>query len=137
MAILSLMKPRLILVLSLAFLAGCSTAKQAGKSAAPETVLVTYHVKSGSEADFELVLKEAWQVYRREHLVYAEPHVIVRGKDKGDKPKLVEIFTWIDGKTPDDPPAAVKEAWDKMMPLCEARDGYGPLEIDVVETVVN
>ena len=126
----------LALVLSLAFLAGCSTTKQGSNNAiTPETVLVTYRVKSGSEADFEKVLNEAWQVYRQEHLVNAQPHVIVQGKDKGDKPRFVEIFTWTDAKTPDDPPASVKAVWDKMMPLCEGRDGHGGLEIDVVETV--
>jgi len=40
----------------------------------PETVLITYHVKPGKEADLEEVLRRGWKIYRKEHLVFARPH---------------------------------------------------------------
>jgi hypothetical protein len=122
--------------LAFVLLTGCATTKPEGKSDSDtETVLITYRVKAGSEAEFEQVLSEAWKIYRQEHLVFAQPHVIVRNKDKNDKPRFVEIFTWVSHDAPDYAPDSVKKVWAKMMSLCEKRDGHGGLEGGEVEII--
>jgi hypothetical protein len=130
------------IALALILCAGCATTKPDGKKSAEpknvsdtETVLITYRVKSGSEVEFEQVLAQAWQIYRHEHLVLAQPHVIVRDKESGGKTRFVEIFTWVSHAAPDHAPASVKKIWDRMMALCEKRDGHGGLEGGEVEVV--
>lgn len=96
--------------------------------------MVTYHPKAGSEAQFQAVLAQAWQVYQSEHAVLAEPHVIVRATEDGDKARFVEIFTW--SKSPDHPSDAVKAIWKQEMALCEARDGHAAIQGGEAELVV-
>ena len=116
-----------LFVLSLLALAGCSTTHPAaGAKVGSESVMVTYHVQAGKEAEFEALLMNAWKVYRAEHLVYPEPHVIVRDSDGEDKTKYVEIFTWI--KTPDHPPASVLSVWKQEQSLCDPRNGHRGIE---------
>jgi len=131
------MKPsQAALVLALILSAGCATPKEEPKnSSGSETVLITYRVKAGDEAEFEQVLSQAWKIYRQEHLVFAQPHLIVRDKETGGKTRFVEIFTWVSQDAPDHAPDAVKKIWDKMLSLCEKRDGHGGLEGGEVEIV--
>jgi hypothetical protein len=131
----------LLLALPLVILTACSTAKP-GKplddsATSPETVLITYHVKPGKEKALQETIALAWQAYRREHLVFAHPHLIVEDKENGDKTRLVEIFTWVSGNAPDHARdfASVKTAWDQMQSLCETRNGRRGLEISVVELI--
>jgi len=42
--------------------AGCSTTHQTFRKTDPETVLVTYHVKPGKEAEFQAALAQVWEV---------------------------------------------------------------------------
>ena len=122
--------------LALILLAGCATAKPGNDAdARPETVMVTYHVKPGSEAEMEQMLSQAWQIYRREHLVFAQPHIIVRDRDADGKTRFVEIFTWVSHTAPEDAPAPVKAIWGKMTSLCESRNGHRGLEGGEVEIV--
>jgi len=121
------------LILVLSVIAGCTTAKSgAGSHGAsapdPETVMVAYHVKGGSEAEFEKLLAQAWDTYTREKLVNREPHVVVRSEEAGGKPRFIEIFTWVSHKVPDHAPDSVKAIWDKMLALCEKRNGHPALE---------
>jgi len=112
-----------------------SNEKQALPKSDPETVLVTYHVKSGKEADFQELLSRAWGIYRKEHLVFAQPHVIVQDKESGEQPRFIEIFTWVSHSAPEHAPDSVKTIWDQMQSLCEARDGHGGLvggEVDLL-----
>ena len=95
--------------------------------------MVTYHVKSGEEADFQALLAHAWQVYRGEHLVFAGPHIIVRDTEDGDKTKFVETFTWV--KSPDHAPDSVQAVWKQEQSLCEARSGHKGIEGGEVELV--
>src|SRR6267378_2809124 len=92
-----------LLALVLVSLTGCSTTKPAnGKTSStslPETVLITYHVKPGKEEELKQVLSRAWEIYRREHLVFASPHVIVQDKEN-EKPRIVEVFTWVSHDAP-------------------------------------
>ena len=129
----------LLPVFLLATLTACSTSNiktsDPGSTKSPETVLITYRVKAGKEAEMEQVLNRAWGIYRQEHLVFARPHLIVRDEEKDGKTRMVEIFTWVSHKAPDHAPASVKAAWNDMMSLCEARDGHGALEGGEVELV--
>ena len=127
-----------LLALAAIALSACSTTSgthQGSSKADPETVLVTYHVKPGKEADFQAVLSRAWQVYRKEHLVFAGPHIIVRDTEDGGKTRFVEIFTWVSHSAPEQALEAVKTLWEQEQSLCEARSGHGGIEGGEVEIV--
>ena len=102
----------------------------------PETVLVTYHVRPGSEAAMERILREDyWPLLRRLDFVWASPHVLVRGVEDGGKPCFREILTWRDHDTPDNAPPEVHAVWDRMRPLVEKR-GADAIEIEEVDLLV-
>ena len=129
----------LLLAGSLVALAGCSTTRPAHDSSAkadPETVLVTYHVKSGKEAEFRDVLSRAWGIYRRDRLVFAEPHIIVQDTEDGGKPRFVEIFTWVSRAIPEHAPDSVKAIWKQEESLCERRGEHYGVEPGEVELIV-
>jgi hypothetical protein len=131
------MKFRLLAVsLVVVLLSGCATKKPAANHAsAPETVMVTYHVKPQNEAQFEQVLADAWKIYRQNNMVLSRPHLIVRDRETGGGLRYVEIFTWASHSQPEHAPAAVKNIWGKMMSLCEARNGHTGLEGGEVEII--
>jgi hypothetical protein len=128
----------LLLALAAISLTACSTMSRTQQGSAksdPETVLVTYHVKSGQEAEFELLLSRIWQIYRTEHLVFAGPHIIVRDTEDGGKPRIIEILTWVSHAVPEHAPDAVKTIWQQEQSLCEARNGHTGIEGGEVEIV--
>ena len=118
----------------LSLITGCSTTRPDQQRAAaddkrsPETVLITYHVKPGKEEELEQVLADVWVIYRREHLVFAQPHVTARANDGPDKTRFIEIFTWVSHSAPESVPASVNKLWDQMHSLCEPRDGHPNLD---------
>lgn len=117
-------------------LTACSTTNRTHRGSArtpPETVLVTYYVQSGKAAEFQAVLSRAWQIYRTGHLVYAEPHIIVRDTEGGDTIRFVEIFTWVSQTAPEHAPDSVKTIWKEEHSLCEARGGHSGIEGGEVE----
>ena len=115
---------------------GCTGLKPAADMGPdPETVLVTYHVKAGNEAEFEQVLWQTWKIYQGMHLVTAQPHTVIRTKDDNGKPRYVEIFTWVSHAVPDHAPLPVISAWDRLTALCETRDGHPGLEGGEVQNV--
>ena len=122
---------------SVLLLTGCATEhhhQRQAHFAKPETVLVSYHVQPGREAELEAALHKAWHIYREGRLVYPKPHVIVRETEDG-KPRYIEIFTWIDRRTPEHAPAQVTEIWKQEESLCEKRGGhYGiePAEVQLI-----
>jgi hypothetical protein len=121
-------------------LTSCSTERGAHPGSAakdPETVLVTYHVQAGKEAEFDTVLSHAWQLYREDQFVFAKPHVIVRETEGGDKTRFVEIFTWKSHEIPEHAPEAVKTIWQQEQALCEARNGHSGIEGGEVEIVAH
>src|ERR1700735_969326 len=94
----------ILLALAVLSLNACCTTSRTQRGSAKtdtETVLVTYHVQPGKEAEFQKLLSQIWQVYRTEHLVFAEPHIIVRETDGGDKVRFVETFTWVSHTAPE------------------------------------
>jgi hypothetical protein len=116
---------------------GCATEhhhKRQTNSARSETVLVTYHVKPGQEPELEATLHRAWHVYRQDGLVYSKPHVIVRDTEDG-KPRYIEIFTWIDRRTPEHAPPVVTEIWKNEESFCEKRGGHYGIEPGEVRLV--
>jgi len=126
----------LLLAASLLSLAGCSTTHHGLAKQDPETVLVTYRVKAGKEAEFQTVLSRAWEVYRGEGFVFAEPHVIIQDTEDGGKPRFVEIFTWISRSTPEHAPESVRTIWKQEETLCEQRGGHYGIEPGEVELLV-
>lgn len=127
--------------LSLIFLIACTSTKapqnpQQQRHDAPETVMVTYHVKSGMEAVMEDALARAWVIYRKEKLVFAEPHTIVQYQDADGKSRIVEIFTWVNHVAPEKAPESVKQIWAQMQGLCPPHNGHNGLEGGEVELLV-
>jgi hypothetical protein len=100
---------------------------------ARETVLITYHIIPGKEKELQKTLETVWQTYQKEHLVLAQPHVIVRDKESEGRTRIVEIFTWVNANAPDNAPDSVKKLWDRMKACCEKRDGDEGLEGGEVE----
>jgi len=125
----------LLAVLALAW-SGCSTTHQSLVKGDPETVLVTYHVKPGKEAEFQTVLSRAWEVYRNEHLVFTEPHIVVQDSEDGGKPRFVEIFTWVSRSIPENAPESVKTTWKEAESLCEKRGEHYGIEPGEVKLLV-
>jgi len=115
---------------------GCSTLKPSPDMGLdPETVLVTYHVKPGNEAEFEQVLWQTWKIYQGLHLVTAQPHTVIKTTEDNGKLRYVEIFTWISHAVPDHAPQPVIAAWARLTDLCENRDGHNGLEGGEVQNV--
>ena len=124
----------LLFAVSLLALCGCSTTHSAGDAtASSETVLVTYHVQPGKEAEFQSLLSHGWEVYQSEHMVSAKPHIIVRETEDGNKTRFVEIFTWV--KSPDHAPESIKAVWKQEQSLCEARSGHTGIEGGEVQLI--
>jgi hypothetical protein len=55
----------------------------AQSSAMPETVMVTYHAKAGSEAALANAIARQWAAANRLKLVLETPHTLVRGDEQG------------------------------------------------------
>jgi len=129
----------LLLVVSFLTLTGCSTmqpARDRSAKADPETVLVMYHVKPGKEAEIQALLSRAWEIYRKERFVFAEPHIVVQDTEDGGKPRFVEIFTWVRREIPENAPENVKAIWQQEQSLCEERGGRNGIEPGEVELIV-
>jgi hypothetical protein len=102
----------------------------------PETVMVTYHAKPGSEDELARVLAEHWSTAKRLGLVSTEPHVVVRSAEAGRPVDFVEIFTWRDASIPDNAPEPIRAAWDRMNKLVESRGGHPGIEFAEVKVVL-
>lgn len=131
------MKHALFFTLLMTFATACSThparPNHASRESLPETMLVTYRVKPGREEQLRATLLRAWDIYRRERLVFAQPHVIVREKEAGDRHRFIEIFAWVSHRAPDHAPDTVKTIWEQMQSLCESRDEHAGVEGTEVE----
>ena len=106
----------------------------AQSSAMPETVMVTYHAKAGSEAALANAIAKQWAAANRLKLVLETPHTLVRGEEQS-KTYFVEIFTWRDANTPDAPPAAIQNIWAEMSQLVESRGARQGIEFAAVSVV--
>ena len=66
----------------------------------------------------------------------AEPHIVLRDTEDGDKTRIIEIFTWISHAAPDHAPDSVKTIWQQEQALCEARKGRTAIEGGEVELLL-
>ncbi len=126
------MKSPIALAATLLALTGCSTMHSV-PTANSETVMVTYHVHPGDEAEFEKLLAHGWEVYRGEQMVFAQPHTLVRQTDSDGKTSFIEIFTWV--QAPDHAPDTVKSIWAREQSLCEKRNGKNGIDFSEVQLV--
>jgi hypothetical protein len=101
----------------------------------PETVMITYHAKRGSEEDLARVIADHWSTARRLNLVRRDTHVTLRGSEGSGLTYFVEILTWRDGSIPDFAPPAIQRLWDQMNALVEPRDGKPGLDFTRVEVI--
>ncbi len=93
-----------------------------------ETVLSTYHVRSGQEQPFLAAANRAWALYRRLDAVLPRPHLLAkRVEDAGDL-VYVEVFTWRSADIPDHAPAEIKAVWKELEALCRRPDGKSGIE---------
>jgi len=103
----------------------------------PETVVVTYHVLPGKEAEMKKLMREDhWPLLRRLKLVFDAPHVLVSGTEGDGKPYLREILTWRNHDIPDNAPPEVEAVWKRMYDYVEKRNGKPAIEIEEVSLLV-
>ena len=126
----------LLFAVFLLALTGCSTTQSgSGRDrTGSETVLITYHVQSGKEAEFQAVLSQAWDIYRSEQMVFYRPHTVVQAVEDGDKTRFVEVFTWV--RKPEHAPDNVMAIWKQEHSLCEARNGHAEIEGGEVQLII-
>ncbi len=115
------------------------TLRIAAGAGQPETVHVTYHVQAGKLEEFLKALKAHHPACLKDGLVLQEPHLILSGKEEGDKPVVVEILTWKDSDASDSVPEhhpEVKKIWDQLNALTEKRGDKRGIEIEMMDIVV-
>jgi hypothetical protein len=118
-------------------LTGCSTTTRRGELAAQaDPVLIIYHVKPGAEKALEDVLKRAWQIYRRERMVFDQPHLCVRVNKDAEKVRFVEAFSWVSHFATEQPLDSAKQIWEEMKALCEDRGGNRGVEVRRAEILM-
>jgi hypothetical protein len=132
-------KRNVLFISSLLVLAACSSVPRANNSDgkdSPETVEITYHIKFGMEPQMQAVLSRAWTIYNKEHLVFAQPHFMVTTQEYGNRPRVVETFTWVSHSAPDHAPKSVSDIWNEIQDLCEPRGGHDAVEMSQVPTTM-
>jgi hypothetical protein len=103
-----------------------------------QIVLCTYRVKPGNEDRLFELFRDHDAVLRKLDLITEELAVCYRGSDDLGRPFFVKTFTWRSAKAVE---AAhqhpeVASLWERMDPLCEARDGRPGMEFPHVERIV-
>ena len=100
-----------------------------------ETVISTFRVRAGKEAEFARVHAQAWPAYRRFGFVAEKPHLVLQGVDEAGKTYFVEIFTWKDHDAPDHASPEIRAIWAQLEALCEPRLGHRGIEFPEVQIV--
>jgi hypothetical protein len=99
------------------------------------TVLCTYRVKRGKEAEFREVLAAHWPTLRGLGLMTDAPPPQYRYTEQDDAPVFVEIVTWVDGEAAmrayDHPEAMA--IWERLDALTEARNDRPSMEFPRVD----
>jgi hypothetical protein len=134
------MKTMLLLtaILLLALTEGSTTPPAPDSSAegGPVTVQVTYRVQRGKEAEFKAMVSRAWEVYRRDNLTLAEPHILLQGVDEDSLPRFIEIFSWASRSIAEHPTTNVWMVWNDLHMLCEYRGTNSHIRADKVKLLV-
>ena len=128
------MKRSLIAFIGVLCLAG-SYSGQAIRPDQPETVMVTFRPKPGSEMELARVIANHWKTASELKLVSPTPHLTLRGTDESKRTYFVEIFTWRDSSIPDSAPPAIQKIWAEMNALVESR-GVGQPGLNFTEVSV-
>lgn len=103
----------------------------------PVTVLCTYRVIPGREAEFEAVLAKHHPTLSAADLATEKPPQVFRGADGTGGPVYYEIFEWKEEASS----AAAHESpevmavWGPLGELCESREGRRKFEFPHVEPV--
>src|ERR1700733_12083774 len=100
-----------------------------------ETVLTTFRVRDGREADFLETERQTWAAYVGQKLVNSKFHVLLRGTDDSGKLLFTEVFTWKSHDNPDHVGPDIKALWSQLEALCEPRGGHRGLEFSEVHLV--
>jgi hypothetical protein len=134
------MKTMLLSIVTILFFSltkGSTTPPASGDSAqsGPVTVHVTYRVLPGKEAEFVATLSRAWEVYRRDNLVSAQPHILLQDVDEDKKPRFVEVFSWANQAIADHPTTNVWAVWRELHTLCENRNEHPAIHAEKVKLV--
>lgn len=93
-----------------------------------ETILSTYHVRTGQEKAFLAAVTRTWAIYRRLDVVLPRPHTLVSRVDDAGHTLYYELFTWRSGDIPDNAPPEIKAAWKDLEALCKLPDGKSGIE---------
>ena len=118
------------LAVLIALLCGLATAADT-----PETVMITYRAKPGSETALARAIEKHWTTARAQHLVLESPHLTLRGVEEDGRVYFVDIVTWRDEKIPDSAPAAIQAIWAEMNAAVEPRGGAPGIQIQRVSVV--
>ena len=99
------------------------------------TVLATFRVRNGSEAELSSLLDRHWQLIQaRGYGTGPQPVRLMRHDCDGNV--MLELFDWREGGLNDalqDP--AVREVWMAIDQCCEARNGAPQSEFPSIERV--
>jgi hypothetical protein len=89
---------------------------------ANQTVICTYRVKPEAAGEFLELLGRHWPTLHDLGGVTDDPARIYRSLEPDD-PRLIEIFTWVEGgmKVAEHPD--VVAIWERMEQLCQSGDG--------------
>lgn len=98
----------------------------------PETILAYAYPKDGKETELETVIKENIAIMKKLDVIEAAPVILLRAKDKKERPYFVTIFTWRSASIPDNAPPEIKKSWAAMNALVEPREGHRGIEFEEV-----
>lgn len=103
----------------------------------PETVICTYHVAAGKQADFEKLLQLHWPALDGLGFVTDRPVQVFRRDDEQGRTTYVEIFEWAAGgfqRAHAHP--EVMAIWEPMAQICEPRDGRPAMDFPHFQPIV-
>lgn len=103
----------------------------------PETVLVTFQVRTGQEARLQQIINQAWTTYVRLRMVRSAPHLLLRSTDEKGNTTMFEIFSWKSSGVPDNAGPEVRKLWNEMEGLCEKRAEQPGIDFRQVETITS
>ena len=99
--------------------------------------LCIYQVREGAESVFEGLLRKHWPTLRKLELVTGRRSEMYRGRNEDNSSFFVEILEWQDQSCVDSAHELPEVAaiWEKMGPLCIARNGKPPMEFPLIERI--
>lgn len=119
------------IALLLGLLTVCSTGLNKARAAAsqiePEHMLITYHVRSEVETEFEEKLKNLWKLYQEKKMIVGSPTCLKIADEHGFR--YVTIIQWVSFFATEHFPPEVEAIHQSLEKLCEPRDGSRPIEV--------